>query len=132
MPPHPFLEVRKAIDGIAVTLTGPCLNEPSAQLLAGQLLRLAEEAGQLRLLLDCRHLLSATAGGLGMLVALDRGVRARGGQLTLCNVVSPFQEFFKVTRLDRVLDIRRLPAREHTCIGRLDWRIQTWGVLAGV
>ena len=53
------------------------------------------------------HLSSAA---LGMLIALHKRVREKGGVLRLCNIRSSIYEVFEITRLSEVLKI--LPSRE--------------------
>src|SRR5438105_12782548 len=110
MSAHPFLAIEMADDEMVVTLAGQRLAQENARLVGGLLFRLAEEAVRPRLLLNCRQVLSVTAAGLGMLVALHKGVRSLGGHLTLCNVTPHPAEVFEVTHLNRVLDIRLAPA----------------------
>ena len=52
---------------------------------------------------DVEFISSAT---LGKLIVLDRKVKAVNGQLRMCHVSPEILEVFRVTRLDRVFDIR--------------------------
>jgi anti-anti-sigma factor len=84
------------------TLGGPDV-EPARVWLMGLA---ATRRGQ-DLRLDLSRLGYLTSEGLGLLVAVNREVRAAGGRLTLCNVSGPVYEVFAVTRLTTVLDVRR-------------------------
>lgn len=52
---------------------------------------------------DVEFISSAT---LGKLIVLDRKVKAVNGQLRMCRVSPEILEVFRVTRLDKVFDIR--------------------------
>jgi anti-anti-sigma factor len=53
--------------------------------------------------LDVDFISSAT---LGKLIVLDRKIKAVNGQLRMCHVSPEILEVFRVTRLDKVFDIR--------------------------
>ena len=48
-----------------------------------------------------------TAEGLGLLVSLNKELRARGGALVLCNVPADAYEVFEGMHLVDVLDVRQ-------------------------
>jgi anti-anti-sigma factor len=101
----PF-RVETAGDVAVITLTGRCLEDPTAEAAGEQLLRLADAQGRHSLSLDLGEVPYLTSMWLGKLVALHKRVRSRGGHLTLVNVPAPVYEVFQVTQLHRLLDIR--------------------------
>jgi anti-anti-sigma factor len=72
--------------------------------------RALDRAGGPVVHLDLGEVLLPTAEGLGLLVKLNRRLRARGGQLVLLNVAPDAAEVFEATRLVDVLDVRPLLA----------------------
>jgi anti-sigma B factor antagonist len=91
-----------------LTLAGDVLNEESLR----AAFRVLSEAGAHALHLDLRAVRLPTAEGLGLLITLNKELRARGGKLTLLNVAPDPYEVFEVTRLAGVLDVRRAPPRQ--------------------
>ena len=57
---------------------------------------------------ELREVRLPTAEGLGLLISLSRGLRARGGKLVLLNAPADVYEVFEQTRLVDVLDVRPL------------------------
>lgn len=46
-----------------------------------------------------------SSAALGVLINVHNRLRARGGKLRLCEIAKPILEAFKITRLDRLLEI---------------------------
>lgn len=46
-----------------------------------------------------------SSAALGVLINVHNRLRARGGKLALCEIAAPILEAFKITRLDRLLQI---------------------------
>jgi anti-anti-sigma factor len=69
-----------------------------------------DEPGAHVIYLDLGKVRVPTAEGLGLLVCLSWGLRARGGQLVLLNVTPDVAEVFEATRIVDVLDVRPLLA----------------------
>ncbi len=99
----------EATSGGVLAILSDCglLDEDSTPAVEEQLFRLAEQLGpaELRLNLGEVRFLSSTA--MGMFVNLHKTLRGQGGSLTLCDVNEDVLELFEVTRLNRLLDIRR-------------------------
>jgi anti-sigma B factor antagonist len=75
------------------------------------LLRTARRRGASTLVLDFGGVAFLTAEVLGKLVALHRRLRGKGRELLLTNISAPLFEIFAVTKLDRLLDVRRADGR---------------------
>ena len=90
-----------------LTLSDEFLNEESLRAAC----RVLNEPGAHILHLDLVAVRLPTAEGLGLLVTLNRELRARDGQLILINVALDPYEVFKVTGLVEVLDVQ--PAVQH-------------------
>ncbi|MBU0498468.1 MAG: STAS domain-containing protein [Gammaproteobacteria bacterium] len=61
-------------------------------------------AGQNRIVIDLGIVEFIDSSGLGSLVGVLKGIGANG-QLAVCNVQSQARDLFKLTRMDRVLNI---------------------------
>jgi anti-anti-sigma factor len=83
------------------------LDELEAERARPRLFGLAQSRPGRDLRLDLGGLEYLSSTGLGLLVALDRHVRAAGGHLSLHNVAAPVYEVFSVTRLTTLLDVRQ-------------------------
>jgi anti-anti-sigma factor len=76
-----------------------------------QLLQLVEQ-GKRRLLLDMEEVSWLGNALLGAFISLMRRLVDADGHLAFCRLHAPIDEIFRVTRLDHVLDVRRLPPDE--------------------
>jgi anti-sigma B factor antagonist len=103
------LRVEEFEDVTLVRLVTKDLGEDHIQAVGGELSALADRLAHGRLTLDLSEVHYLTSTALGMLVALHKRLLARRGHLALTNVADIVFEVFAVTRLDRVLDIRRGP-----------------------
>ncbi len=93
-----------------------CLpNEPTRLRISGDVLtaealhpvaRLLDKPGRHRLHLDLGGVRIPTAGGLGALLTLNKGLRGQGGELALLNLHPWAYEVFALTRLTDILDVR--------------------------
>jgi anti-anti-sigma factor len=63
------------------------------------------DAGLTRLIVDCTRLTSISSYGLGVLVALNRRMRRRGGEVKICAVRGLAAQALQVTRLDRLFEL---------------------------
>jgi anti-anti-sigma factor len=86
------------------------LDEPGIAQLSGQLTGLLARDSRPRLVLDFVNVSHMSSSVLGMLIALHKRVREKGGELFLCNIRPSIHEVFVITRLDQVLRI--FPSRE--------------------
>jgi anti-anti-sigma factor len=78
---------------------------------------LITELSQEHLILDFGNVVSISSAGLGALVSLHKQVRAAGKRLTISEVSREVYEPFEITRLTRLLDIRRRQADEQAPTG---------------
>lgn len=77
-------------------------------------LNAALESTEGDLLLDVRSLVAIDATGLALLVAFHRRTLNQGRHLVLDGVGESLARLLAVTRLHRVLTVRRAPTREDT------------------
>jgi anti-anti-sigma regulatory factor len=85
-----------------LTPEGDVLNEESLQ----AAVRILDDASALAVHLDMGAVRLPTAEGVGLLVTLNKELRARGGRLALINVQPDPYGAFEVMGLIEVLDVR--------------------------
>jgi anti-sigma B factor antagonist len=101
------LEVEKMGDvTIACLSDRKILIEQHIQVIGDQLLNLVKESGEKKLLLNFRNVEYMSSAVLGMLVTLNKSVKAAGGKLVLCSIDPQIREVFEITKLDKLFVIR--------------------------
>lgn len=83
------------------------LDELSISELSDQLRAVAEATPAVRLVLDFARVDHLSSAALGMLITLDKLVKERHGKLRLCNINPQIFEVFKITRLNKLFEIRK-------------------------
>jgi anti-sigma B factor antagonist len=106
---HPPRKDDPAAEVIVVHFAGSdvSLDEGTLQQIRAPLLALADEPGASALLLDFGNVQVLTSAALGTLVSLHKKLRGSGRHMTVGNLSPQLHEVFAVTRLDRLLDLRR-------------------------
>jgi len=101
------LEVEKIGDITVASLKErKILAEEQIQVIGEQLLSLANESGRMQLLLNFHNVEYMSSAVLGMLVTLNKKIKAAGGKLVLCNIDPQIREVFEITKLDKLFVIR--------------------------
>lgn len=105
--PHtPWLEVETVADVAVARFTrGRFLEEETVQVVGEQLLRLAEDTGCRKFVINFSKVESMTTALFGKLVALNNKVEALGGRLVLCQVGPFLSEIFKILTLPRQIAV---------------------------
>src|SRR4051794_34217888 len=98
---------KPAQDAGLVALDFESLGESEVETARQRLMGLAASRRGEHLRLDLGRLGYLSSTGLGLLVAVNREVRATGGSLSLHNVNGTVYEIFALTRLTSLLDVRR-------------------------
>jgi anti-sigma B factor antagonist len=83
------------------------LDEQTIQVIGEQLFSLVEEVGRKKLLLNFAHVELLSSAALGKLVTLNRKIKDVGGKLVLCQINPNIYEVFEITRLNRIIEIRK-------------------------
>jgi anti-sigma B factor antagonist len=83
------------------------IEDLSIQELGQELLHLVEVEKRGKLVLNFGSVDFLSSAALGKLITLDKRVRAHSGRLRLCCIRPEIFEVFKITRLDRMFDIKR-------------------------
>ena len=79
---------------------------PGSGLVLGQVIRELAEKGQKRILLNLKDVKYIDSSGVGDLVRSVTSLRRQGGDLKLLSPSPMVLEVLRITRLDRVLDIK--------------------------
>ena len=87
-------EDRKILDELSISETGD------------QLFELVKKQASIRLLLNFQKVEHLSSAALGMLITLEKMVKERKGKLRLSNIRPQIYEVFKITRLNKLFDIR--------------------------
>ena len=83
--------------------------------ISNQILTLVDQGAEL-LLLDFKKVEFLSSQAIGLVVSLNKRIsRAKGGRLVLCGVSPSLLALLKITRLDKVLTIRK--TREEAVAG---------------
>jgi anti-sigma B factor antagonist len=79
---------------------------PGSGLILGQVIRELAEKGQKRILLNLKDVKYIDSSGVGDLVRSVTSLRRQGGDVKLLSPSPMVLEVLRITRLDRVLDIK--------------------------
>jgi anti-sigma B factor antagonist len=91
---------------VASVIDRKILSEQNIQILGEQLLDLVNESDSKKLLLNFHNVEYMSSAVLGMLVTLNKKVKAVRGKLILCSIDPKIREVFAITNLDKVFVIR--------------------------
>jgi anti-sigma B factor antagonist len=89
---------------------GEIRGEASIEQFGQELLKLVEEDRRTHVLLNFESVEYLSSAALVKLIALHKAVKARGGQLKMCNISSEFYEVFAITKLNTLFDIKEKEA----------------------
>jgi anti-sigma B factor antagonist len=102
------LEVEDIGDVTVVNFTDrKILDEQNIQIIGDQLFSLVDELGRRKLLLNFGNVEYLSSAALGKLITLNKKVQSAGGRLILCNIDPQIYEVFEITKLNKILDIRK-------------------------
>ena len=82
------------------------LDELSISEIRDELTKLVASHDQIKLLLSFKNVEHLSSAALGVRILRNKQVGERGGQLRLSDINPQIFEVFKITRLDKLLDIR--------------------------
>ena len=102
----PRISVEYADNATIVTFVDEkILEEMDVQALQGSIMPVVEEAKRIKLILDFCNVRFLSSAVLGLLLRISKKVYEQDGQLRLCNISPRIYEIFKITRLNKILDI---------------------------
>ena len=82
------------------------LEEISISRIGEELAALVARKPHINLLLSFKNVEHLSSAALGMLITLDKQVQERNGKLRLSDITPQILEVFKITRLNKLFDIR--------------------------
>jgi anti-anti-sigma factor len=82
------------------------LDEANIQELGQELFGLVEDQGKRNLLLNFLNVEFLSSAALGKLITLDKKVKTHAGRLKLSNIRPEIYEVFKITKLNKLFDIK--------------------------
>ncbi|NLU21591.1 MAG: STAS domain-containing protein [Phycisphaerae bacterium] len=101
------LRIRKQNDVCIVEfLDRKILEEHTINQIGERLGEVMEDEAQPKLLLDFRNVEHLSSAALGMLITLNKQLGERQGRLVLANIHPQIYEVFKITRLNKHLNIQ--------------------------
>jgi anti-anti-sigma factor len=110
LPPDcPLLEETTG-SSIALRLNAARLSDSDIEPLRARLFEVVTRHPTRDVRLDLAQLEYVSSTGLALLVALHKRVLAGGGYLTLANVRRSLYDLLALTRLNAILDVRRMPS----------------------
>ncbi|MHC4154322.1 MAG: STAS domain-containing protein [Planctomycetota bacterium] len=108
---YPFssrISVKQDDDVTIVTLNdGQILREDHIKEIEESIMPLIEQGGRPNLVLDFCHVKYMSSAFLGLLVKMHKRMCEQKGNLTLCNIGRGIYRAFKITKLNKVLQISR-------------------------
>lgn len=85
--------------------------------LGNEMFSLVTEDRHKHVLLNFENVEFMSSAALNKLITMDKKVKEVGGILRLCSLKAEILEIFKITRLDRVFDIRKTEAEALKAFG---------------
>ncbi|MEL6329486.1 MAG: STAS domain-containing protein [Planctomycetota bacterium] len=82
------------------------ITETETTPLLADLEKAAAESPGLKLAIDLADVEALASAGIGMLVRLHQGLKAKGGRVTLFNTNDQLLEMLKIARMDKLLDFK--------------------------
>ncbi len=82
------------------------LDESNIQLIGNQLFSLVDEDRRMKIVLDFSNVEYLSSAALGKLITMDKKVKGISGKLRFCSIRSDILEVFKITRLDKLFQIK--------------------------
>jgi anti-sigma B factor antagonist len=100
---QPFLEIDQVGEVTVVRLLRPDIEKPEDVEAVGQrLLRVPQELGRRRVVLDLTHVEHMVSSMVGKVIALYKELRARSGKLALCGLRPVLAEELDALRLTQL------------------------------
>jgi len=82
------------------------IDEQNINAIGEDLVRLVDELGRRKILLNFSKVEFLSSAALGKLIALNRKLQGVKGSLVLCGISKEISEVFKITRLDKLFKIK--------------------------
>lgn len=86
-------------------LTSQVLDEMNVQQLGQELNDLVDKEGKTKIVINFAKIKFLSSAVLGKLIALNKKMTAQKGRLAFCTINPDIMQVFKITRLDKLIDI---------------------------
>ncbi len=104
----PIISLEYKNDITVATLTRErILEDTDIQQLEDALLPLIQQNENINLLIDFSEVKFLSSSVLGLLIRISKKIYEKQGKLTLCSIDQKIYEVFKITRLEKVFDIKQ-------------------------
>jgi anti-sigma B factor antagonist len=77
------------------------------RIIGNELTKLVDETPRPRIIVSFRGVEHLSSAALGTLLTVMNRVKAKDGQLRLCDISTPILQIFEITKLNRVLRIEK-------------------------
>ncbi len=105
---QPKLSIEHSLDETFVTINqSKLLDDESIKEMQNTLLDIVDTAKHDKLLLNFSEVEFLSSSFLGTLVKVHKRIREKNGELTLINIAPKILKVFKITQLDKVLNIKK-------------------------
>lgn len=106
MPPESRIRVKRINDVTQVEfLDRNILDEGNIQVIGDEIAALVDAGANPKLVLSFVNVEHLSSAALGTLITINNRVRAKSGQLRLCNIDPQIYEVFAITRLNKLFQI---------------------------
>lgn len=104
----PKVSVEYASGAVVVTfMDEQILEEADISAIRESVTAVVEQTDKPGIILDFSNVRFLSSAVLGMLIRVSKMVYEKAGQLRLCSIHPKILEIFRITRLDRIFDIRK-------------------------
>ncbi|MBL9140619.1 MAG: STAS domain-containing protein [Phycisphaerae bacterium] len=83
------------------------LDEATIRNIGDELVRLVDSDVRPRIVISFRHVEHLSSSALGTLLNINTKVRAKEGQLRLCDIRPEIAQIFEITKLNRILKLEK-------------------------
>ncbi len=106
MPPESRIRVKRINDVTQVEfLDRNILDEGNIQVIGDEIAALVDAGANPKVVLSFVNVEHLSSAALGTLITINNRVRAKSGQLRLCNIDPQIYEVFAITRLNKLFQI---------------------------
>ena len=106
--PEPQIVTKNMGNGIVITLLTPqLLEDAEIASLEQSILKTIQQANIVNFVLNFENVNFLSSAVLRVLIKVNTAVSEKSGKLRLCCIDPKIQEVFKITRLNKVFDIRK-------------------------
>jgi len=104
---EPKISVEHLEGAVVVTILGErLLEDADIRSVQESMMGILQQAPRSKLVIDFKNIRFLSSAVLGLLIRVSKKVSEQGGGLRLCGINPKILEIFRITRLDKIFDIR--------------------------